>query len=224
MKTIESIDQKEALRYLGYVGNKPEENIQKILNECESNVLDIIDPRYIYKCFDIISNKDKIVLDNCKLELTGNDIVNHLKGCTKVILMCATLSINIDRFIRVTQITDMTKAVIIDSLASVAIEKICDNIQDNIMEEFSGYFQTYRYSPGYGDFPIEIQKDFLSVLDAPKKIGLTSTDDCILTPKKSVTAIIGLSETQLRTEKRGCQSCNMKDTCLYRKKGERCGF
>lgn len=224
MKTIESIDQKEALRYLGYVGNKPEENIQKILNECESNVLDIIDPRYIYKCFDIISNKDKIVLDNCKLELTGNDIVNHLKGCTKVILMCATLSINIDRFIRVTQITDMTKAVIIDSLASVAIEKVCDNIQDDIMEEFSGYFQTYRYSPGYGDFPIEIQKDFLSVLDAPKKIGLTSTDDCILTPKKSVTAIIGLSETQLRTEKRGCQSCNMKDTCLYRKKGERCGF
>lgn len=224
MKTIESIDQKEALRYLGYVGNKPEENIQKILNECESNVLDMIDPRYIYKCFDIISNQDKIVLDNCKLELTGNDIVNHLKGCTKVILMCATLSINMDRFIRVTQITDMTKAVIIDSLASVAIEKICDNIQDDIMEEFSGYFQTYRYSPGYGDFPIEIQKDFLSVLDAPKRIGLTSTDDCILTPKKSVTAVIGLSETQLRTEKRGCQSCNMKDTCIYRKKGERCGF
>ncbi len=224
MKTIESIDQKEALRYLGYVGNKPEENIQKILNECESNVLDIIDPRYIYKCFDIISNEDKIVLDNCKLELTGNDIVNHLKGCTKVILMCATLSMNMDRFIRVTQITDMTKAVIIDSLASVAIEKICDNIQDEILEEYSGYFQTYRYSPGYGDFPIEIQKDFLSVLDAPKKIGLTSTNDCILTPKKSVTAIIGLSETQLRTEKRGCQSCNMKDTCLYRKKGERCGF
>ena len=224
MKTIESIDQKEALRYLGYVGNKPEENIQKILNECESNVLDMIDPRYIYKCFNIISNQDKIVLDNCKLELTGNDIVNHLKGCTKVILMCATLSINMDRFIRVTQITDMTKAVIIDSLASVAIEKVCDNIQDDIMEEFSGYFQTYRYSPGYGDFPIEIQKDFLSVLDAPKKIGLTSTDDCILTPKKSVTAVIGLSETQLRTEKRGCQSCNMRDTCIYRKKGERCGF
>jgi len=224
VKTIESIDQKEALRYLGYVGNKPEENIQKILNECESNVLDMIDPRYIYKCFDIISNQDKIVLDNCKLELTGNDIVNHLKGCTKVILMCATLSINMDRFIRVTQITDMAKAVIIDSLASVAIEKICDNIQDDIMEEFSGYFQTYRYSPGYGDFPIEIQKDFLSVLDAPKRIGLTSTDDCILTPKKSVTAVIGLSETQLRTEKRGCQSCNMKDTCIYRKKGERCGF
>lgn len=224
MKTIESIDQKEALRYLGYVGNKPDENIQKILNECESNVLDIIDPRYVYKCFDIINNQDKIVLDNCKLELIGNDIVNHLKGCTKVILMCATLSINIDRFIRVTQITDMTKAIIIDSLASVAIEKICDNIQVDIMEEFRGYFQTYRYSPGYGDFPIEIQKDFLSALDAPKKIGLTSTDGCILTPKKSVTAVIGLSETQLRTEKRGCQSCNMKDTCIYREKGERCGF
>lgn len=224
MKAIESIDQKEALRYLGYVGNNPEENIQKILNECESNVLDIIEPKYLYKCFNILSSEGKIVLDNCKLELTGNDIINHLKGCTKVILMCATLSINMDRFIRVTQITDMTKAVIIDSLASVAIEKVCDNIQDDIMEEFCGYFQTYRFSPGYGDFPIEIQKDFLSVLDAQKKIGLTSTDDCILTPKKSVTAVIGLSETQLRTEKRGCQSCNMKDTCMYRKKGERCGF
>jgi 5-methyltetrahydrofolate--homocysteine methyltransferase len=224
VKKIEFIDQKEALRYLGYVGNDPEDNIQKILDVAEKQVLDVIEPRYIYKCFDIDSITDKVVLDNCKLELVGNDIVNHLKGCTKVILMCATLSINVDRFIRVTQITDMTKAVIIDSLASVAIENVCDNIQEEIQQEYNKYFQTYRFSPGYGDFPIEIQKDFLTVLDAPKKIGLTTTEDNILTPKKSVTAVIGLSESQIVREKRGCQSCNMKNNCMYRRKGERCGF
>ncbi len=222
MKPIESINQKEALRYLGYIGDNTDPKIQEIMDEAEKQVIDVIEPRYIYKSFDIRFNNGKVVLEGCKLELTGNNIYEHLKGCSKAVLMCATLSINIDRFIRVTQIMDMTKAVIIDSLASVAIENVCDCIQDEIQEENSNFYQTFRFSPGYGDFPIEIQKDFLCVLDAQKRIGLTSTDDFILTPKKSVTAVIGLSLKPIDREKRGCQTCNMKETCRFRKRGEHC--
>lgn len=224
MKSLNTINQKEALRYLGYVGENPDESIQLILNESEKHLIEIIEPRYIYRCFDLDFLDNQAVLNGCKLKLVGKDINNHLNGCEKAILMCATLSVNVDRFIRVTQVTDMTKAVIIDSLASVAIEQICDNIQEEIADEFKNYHLTFRYSPGYGDFPIELQKDFLNVLNAPKKIGLTATEDSILTPKKSVTAIIGLSKSEIEKVKKDCQDCNLHETCIYRKRGERCAI
>ena len=83
--------------------------------------------------------------------------------------------------------------------------------------------QTWRFSPGYGDLPIEIQGEFLQVLDAPKRIGLYATANNILTPRKSVTAVIGLSENKISKGRRGCVICSMKDACPYRKRGEHCG-
>ena len=83
---------------------------------------------------------------------------------------------------------------------------------------------TTRFSPGYGDYPIELQKSFLHILDAPRKIGLTANDSFLLTPVKSVTAIIGLSENPIERKKRGCAICNMNQSCIYRRNGEHCGF
>ena len=222
MKAIESIDQKEALRYLGYVGGTPDDNTQQLLNSCEEQVLSVIEPRFLYQIFDPQFTPKAILLSGCTLELAGYDICNFLSGCEKVVVLCATLSVNVDRYIKLTQYSDMTKAIIADSVASVAIEILCDNIAEEIKEKFPEYNQTTRFSPGYGDFPIEMQKELLTVLDAQKKIGLTATDDCMLTPKKSVTAVIGLSTNEISKNRHGCETCNLRDTCLYREKGETC--
>ncbi len=222
VKAIESIDQKEALRYLGYVGGVPDDNTQQLLNSCEEQVLSVLEPRYLYQIFDTNFTPKTISLNGCTLELAGYDICNFLTGCEKVVVLCATLSINVDRYIKLTQYTDMAKAVIADSIASVAIEILCDNIAEEIKEKFPEYHQTTRFSPGYGDFPIEMQKELLTVLDAQKKIGITATDDCMLTPKKSVTAVIGLSTNEITENRHGCETCNLRDTCLYREKGETC--
>lgn len=222
MKDIESIDQKEALRYMGYVGERSDENMQRLLDICEKQVLSVIEPRYIYKVFDIEITPKNVLLSDCTLALAGYDICNFLKGCTRIALICATLSINLDRYIKLTQYQDMTKAVIADSLASVAIEEVCDNIAEEIKEQYPQYYQTTRFSPGYGDFPVEMQKELLTVLDAQKKIGVTATDKCAMIPKKTVTAVIGLSENIITAVRHGCDNCNMKDTCMYREKGEYC--
>lgn len=224
MINLNHIEKEEALRYLGYGINKPDEKTQDIINDCESELILVIKPRYLYKVFDINISENGYILNNCKLMLNGNDIKNHLNDCEKAVLMCATLSAEVDKLIRTTQISDMTRTIILDSLASAAIEQVCDKVEELIKSEFADYFQTWRYSPGYGDFPIEIQKDFLDVLDAPKKIGLMATQSSILTPRKSVTAIIGLSKNQIPKRTRGCQSCNLKETCAIRKEGEHCGF
>ena len=73
-----------------------------------------------------------------------------------------------------------------------------------------------RFSPGYGDFDIHHQDDILRMLDTAKKIGLTMTDSYMLTPTKSVTAIIGISDTQEKCHIKGCEACEKKD-CIYRR-------
>lgn len=50
-----------------------------------------------------------------------------------------------------------------------------------------------RFSPGYGDLPINMQKDIFAALDCPRKIGLSLNESLLMSPSKSVTAIIGVS-------------------------------
>ncbi len=68
------------------------------------------------------------------------------------------------------------------------------------------------------DLPISVQRVFLDVLNAQKFIGLNATENNILTPRKSVTAIIGLSENEISKGRRGCACCNMREVCQFRKK------
>ncbi len=54
------------------------------------------------------------------------------------------------------------------------------------------------------------------MLDCAKKIGLTMTESSMLTPTKSVTAVIGLGREEVHCHEEGCESCSKKD-CIYRR-------
>ena len=86
-----------------------------------------------------------------------------------VVVMCCTLSFGVDRIIRQYQISDMARAVICDSLSSAAIEQVCDYIEQEIKQKYPNMYQTFRYSAGYGDLSIDIQKNILDLLQAQKK-------------------------------------------------------
>lgn len=218
---VTSLNRAETLRYL-QCDNSIGEDFSNLIDSCETQILKAIQPRYIYQIFDITHLEDCISVDNTNLKLYGNDIKNHLNGCDKAILMCATISSNVDRVIRMAEISDMAKALILDVLSSVAIENVCNQVDSIIKEEYPQYYQTWRFSAGYGDFPIDIQRDFLNVLNAPKKIGLCVTDTNIMTPRKSVTAVMGLSENPIEKKRLGCASCNMREVCQYRAKNLKC--
>ena len=51
-----------------------------------------------------------------------------------------------------------------------------------------------RFSPGYGDVPLSLQRDVLAVLDAQRKLGITLSDTFFMTPCKSVTAFVGIEK------------------------------
>ncbi|MBQ5480033.1 MAG: methionine synthase, partial [Clostridia bacterium] len=187
--------------------------MEQLLADCEEQVLSVAEPKFLYKVLDL----------PCEKLMVGEDIAMHLEGCTKAVLFCATLGTGIDRMLRVEQVKDMSRAVVLDALASVAIEQVCRQFDTFLADKFPDLFQTFRFSPGYGDYPIDLQKVFLTELDAPKKIGLTTNDNYLLIPTKSVTAVMGLSETEPPKRRRGCASCNLRGSCNYRQRGDHCG-
>ena len=218
---LEKINRDEAFRYMGQRGELTE-GLRLLAEECEARLLGAITPRYVYALFDL-EHGEQISVSGTPLTLAGNSIRGHLEGCLKCVLMAATLGAAADSMIREFESTAMEKAFVSDALASAAIEQVCDLAEQEIRERLDVYHLTWRFSPGYGDLPLAIQKDFLSVLNAQKRIGLTVTDDLILIPRKSVTAIIGVSETEIPRKRRGCAACNMRERCEFRARGERCG-
>ncbi len=213
MIELEKLNRNEAVRYLGGAGIRLNYRMDVLMDECEKAVLEKASPKYLYVEKDL----------PCPQIMGGKDIESHLNGCEKAIVMCATVGSEVDKLIRISQISDMARAVVMDSLASVAVEQVCNAFDKIIAEKYSDYNMTFRFSPGYGDYPIELQKIILQMLDAPKKIGLCTNDNFLLTPTKSVTAVLGLSKNSIERKKRGCAICNMRDTCKFRRKGLHCG-
>ena len=150
--------------------------------------------------------------------LLGNDIKKHLEGCHTAVMMCATIGSELTSLSYKSDF-DMARAVVLDSFASVAVEQVCQKVDEILAEKYSGKYMTFRFSPGYGDYPIEMQKEYLRILDAPRKIGLTTGDSCLLVPSKSVTAVLGIQTIRLNEENEGVQLQYERQMSLQKKWG-----
>lgn len=219
---LSKLDFDECSRYLGYKGIKPDANIFEMMKECEEQLVKMAVPRFLYKCFDISKYENGILIKNTDIVLTGESICTHLNGCTRIAIIAATLSVQTDRLIRKYSAYDMTKAVIIDALATVAIEQLCDNIELVVKEKEAVKDLTSRFGFGYGDLPIQLENDVLSLINATKEIGLCISDSYVLMPQKSVLCIVGLGKKDMY--RKSCDNCNLKGKCQYNRRGESCGI
>lgn len=221
--TLDSINKDEALRYMGQGSSRGEQpqGLQRIMEMCEEQLLNSIRPAYTYRVFDIAFTAEGTALKGTNLVLIGADIKAHLHGCTQVVLMCATLGIGADRVIKRLSALDIAHGFASDALGSAAIEQVCDIAEGEIHAALGSKYYTWRFSPGYGDLPLEQQREVLAVTDAQKRINLTLSEGGMMIPSKSVTAVIGVSEheegdrEQVKCASK-CDRCGMKNSCPYR--------
>ncbi len=221
LPSLTDYDIQQALRYMGYYGVDLSTDFSTVLEKAQARLTQAMHPIAAYRCCRITFCESAILCEGTSLALTGNDIIKHLANCDKVILFCVTLSAMTDTAIRLAQKEDLLLGIAIDSLASAATEQICDLVEKQILSQKKTY-ATWRFSPGYGDLPLSIQADFLARLDGARSGGVCVIDGGLMTPRKSVTAIIGLSDSPLQKGQRGCNICNMRATCPYHAKGVRC--
>lgn len=110
----------------------------------------------------------------------------HLENCDRAVVFCATLGAAADRMLLASRLSP-ARAVVFDAAAGAAIEQLCDDFCRTLPQP-----QRPRFSPGYGDLPLTEQRPLLELLQAQRHLGVTLTDSLLMTPTKSVTAIVGL--------------------------------
>lgn len=216
----------EVLRYLGYRNQLIDKLTNDLIEESMNEMRDLIRPRYIYKFFNIKRREEEIYLSNSNFNLVGESIKKHLSKSEECILIAVTLGNGVDTKIRYYEKISMAKALILDACATVAIEEVCDKVCEELKEKMQSENKTLtlRYSPGYGDLPIDIQKSFLTILDTGNTIGLTASSHNILIPRKSVTSIVGVVEKDEKNMgKHHCLECNKYENCIFRKEDDKCG-
>ncbi len=201
----------EAVRYLGYRNSLPDDITDSLINKCSMELSDVLSPKCCY-VRSSVSFPEQDLTDFGFGNIQSHALYTHLQGCNEVILMAATIGIAADRLIAKYGRFSPAKSVIIDALASSAIEHWCDNAELAITK--NDKLHCSRFSAGYGDFPLSYQTHFIRYLDTSRKIGVTLSDSLLMTPTKSVTAVIGIGANS-RTCSNKCMTCENVH-CIYR--------
>ncbi len=209
------VNYSEVYRYAGYGGlTKHDEQIEKIMLEAIQECSRVLTYKVCYIKMQLEWKNNFPVLP---LSAESKNLARCLEGSSEVIIFAATIGIGIDRLISRYQHISSTKALLMQAFGAERVEALCDRFCHEIGEQAlcDGLYCTPRFSPGYGDLPLETQRDVFRLLDCSRQIGISLGDSLLMTPSKSVTAIFGLRKNKCNEAEQKCRQCSKQD-CLYR--------
>ena len=178
-----SIDLPELWQRLGVPKGFDVSAFESIISVC----LKKIQPACCYVNVPLSVENDFISLGFVTIKST--DLAKNLSDCKEAFVFASTLGHTIDRHLLSLSQLSPADFFVADAVCSAIAEKVCDVAQAKLL---SGRKNKPRFSPGYGDFDISLQKDVLSALAAQKLLGITLTDSFLMLPRKSITAVVGV--------------------------------
>jgi len=206
------------LRYAGWNGQPLSAEFKLLLEEAVSLTLQYAEPRVVYRKF-AVTHRENVVLAGT-LHLPGMDAAALLCDCSEACLLAVTIGLPIERLIRRHFLSSAELAVLLDAAGSAAVEAAADRLETTIRTTEQKPL-TVRFSPGYGDLPVTVQPKLLELLDAPRRIGVSCTESGLLTPAKSITAIMGIGRKNA-IDPSGCAHCRLRPHCSYHARGQSC--
>ncbi len=206
---------REVLYFLGVKG-EPEKELKSLIDECMAEFIPAVSYKASFCRLPISDPGDTLSLGFAEVKSTN--LKKNLYACKEIILLSATCGAAVDRLIQRYSRLFPGKALIMDALGGAAIESFADTLCADFKDELKGenLFLRPRFSPGYGDFDLAHQREIFRFLDSSRKIGLSLTDSLLMTPTKSVSAVIGISEIDTGCIISGCEACP-KDDCAFRR-------
>ena len=181
------VDREEVFRYAGCP--HPTDGERTILDECLA-ALPESEGRVCFAKSPVIVDGDRVVTDFCTI--SSRSLAAHLAGCAGVVAFAATVGIGYDRLIHRFAGVSPVRSLFYQAIGAERIEALCDAFCEDLRTSEPRIKFRSRFSPGYGDLPLTLQTDLFRVLDCERKIGLTLNRMLLMTPTKSVTALVGM--------------------------------
>ncbi len=119
---------------------------------------------------------------------SSKSLKSVLNGNTSIYIFAVTLGNSVDRLINKYQKISLSKQFFIDAIASSLIESARKEVQKILT---NNDLDSRCFSPGYGDLSLQIQPYILTLLNASKLINVTINKSLLMSPSKTITAIVG---------------------------------
>ncbi|MBQ6423758.1 MAG: Vitamin B12 dependent methionine synthase activation subunit [Acidaminococcaceae bacterium] len=192
-------NKKEALRYYRA---KPDDAVaEAVIDAAYIKLKSELQPRYTVKRFGCCAEEASVLLDNGTV-FRSKALARYVGEATELFLFGATLGSRVDSALRRMALTSVAEAGAGQAVASALIETYCDDCCAELQKQLpEGKKLKWRFSPGYGDWALEEQKILFPVLDCAHTIGLTLTESCMMAPVKSVTAVMAITEDDVKENK-----------------------
>lgn len=208
----------EIWRYAGFLGKQDEINgeLKCTFEEVKKEICGLFSYKVCYRRMKISDGNGEFSLP---FLLKSKSLLTLLENCNEIIIFAATVGLEIDRYIAKQQKVSPVKALLANAYGAERIENLCNTFCADIKEQLQieNKFVTRRFSPGYGDFPLEAQKEMFALLDPNRQIGVSLNESLLMSPSKSVTAIMGIKQGKCEnTAEQKCSDCNKAD-CVFRK-------
>ena len=180
------LNEREALRYAG----GGDDSVRQLLAETWEEARGQLSYKVCWRQYDL--HKTEGELDLGFATVGSADLARNLKGCDRIVVFAATIGLGIDRLISRYQKLLPARALILQGIGAAQAETLCDRFCEEIRDMYGACKP--RFSPGFGDLPLSLQSDIFDALDPERKIGITLNESLLMTPSKSVTAIIGICQ------------------------------
>jgi len=152
----------------------------------------MVEPRCRFDPQDVAVRSGKTVLED-GFEIDSKSLSDHLRECCRVTLIAVTIGGHIEgKMESYGKQNKMLESMILDAVGSECVEEAAIYISGLIETQVRkrGLIPTKRFSPGYGDLNLEVQRYFFKRLKLPE-MGLHLNDSLLMIPQKSITAFIG---------------------------------
>lgn len=222
------VDRSEMLRYLGHRDQTIDPELAARIEDAAARVEATLEPRGAFAVFaaDVVQEgTPAIVLRGTALTFTGRDIFRHLKDARWVAVLVCTLGMASERLLMSVGTHGPLEEMLTDAALSAYVEAGVEAMDRHVRDlaAAEGLACNSRFSPGYGDLPLDVQGTLLATLNATRLLGVTASPAGTLTPRKSVTAVMGLfADVPAAEAPLGCDVCRVRDACSWRAHGTTC--
>ncbi len=188
---------KAVLRRLGYPP-KIEElkgQVKRLFEKEMRKAPALLEPKGVYRPLRIDSNKGGVLtFRDSPFTICSSQVAQMLRESDPVVLFMVTIGSALEDEVKKRfDAEEMAEAVILDAIGSETADVVADRMHRVVLKKLAeeqGFSVTPRFSPGYGDWPVTVQGEFLDVCSG-ELIGISVNESSLMLPRKSVSAVLG---------------------------------